>query len=666
VWRRREPTEPANESTQSGPEVREGVGSSDRHGTDATRRELLAIQKRLWRRLQGEIEATIEEAPPNLELYQAEFERDVARYESTSSKAELMEAAARADVVFVGDYHTLPQAQRTVVKMLLGLVRARPEIVLCVEMVHAEHQPHLDRYMAGELSDDGFLRALRYDATWGFPWLPYREVFQVARKLGVRTIGINSDPPQSPNHFLERDFFAANLIADELQANPDALVLVFDGDLHVARDHLPLILDTVIQERALPRRRRLIVHQNAEEVYWTLARERREHDINVVRLAKDAFCVLNASPFEKLHSYLNWVGERAVLEPPEALSAWDVFEEDEDDQAQTSDEGEAHDTSDDDDDDDDDDAEVHFDSGSDYEDQVRRIVCTQATFLGIERDDLDAFELFTVNDLDFLDYLESSDRYARGELEDIKRQILSNESYFIPKGDILYLADFSVANAAEEAAHFLHHRCADYDWERPRNLMVDFYLRVVTEVLGFFGSKILVPTRECWTEADCRRYVEHHRVRERTRARKRRAAKSGVLYVVTPDDVPPRAPEQGPAAPARHPQVSNRKVLRQASRLLLHHKRLEREYLATGTWLSAGKCLTQPAEVHLALTSMLGHMMGHRLYSTLLAGLVNKAWVRSLFDARVDRPHVALDVYLRMVRRTAGLRTVDQSRAERL
>ena len=79
----------------------------------AARRELLAIQKRLWRRLKREIEATISENPPNVEIYQEEYQRDLARYQATSSKRELVETAAKADVVYVGDYHTLPHSQKS-------------------------------------------------------------------------------------------------------------------------------------------------------------------------------------------------------------------------------------------------------------------------------------------------------------------------------------------------------------------------------------------------------------------------------------------------------------------------------------------------------------------------------------------------------------------------
>ena len=96
---------------------------------DTPRRELLAIQKRLWRRLKREISSTIEGDPPNIAIYREEYERDLRTYRETSSKRALVEAAAAADIVFVGDYHTLVHAQKTVVKLLLALTKLGRSIV---------------------------------------------------------------------------------------------------------------------------------------------------------------------------------------------------------------------------------------------------------------------------------------------------------------------------------------------------------------------------------------------------------------------------------------------------------------------------------------------------------------------------------------------------------
>ncbi|MGE0708769.1 MAG: ChaN family lipoprotein [Planctomycetota bacterium] len=591
---------------------------------DRARRELIAIQKRLWRRLQREIEATIEGDPPNIAIYKEEYERDLRRYEAISSKRELVEAAAGADVVYLGDYHTLPQAQKTLVKLLLALTKLPRPVVLGLEMVHTKDQPHLERYLRdpSKAEEERFLKAIDYRRTWDFAWGPYREVLHVAHRRGVRVVGINSDPADHPDdHLLERDFQSAEVLVRELMAQPEALLVVFDGDLHVARDHLPLLVDNLARKAKLPPRRRVIVHQNAEEIWWQLARARQEHQ-NVVRLAPDAFCVLNASPIEKLHSYLNWVSERETLEPPLATSAWELSDEDDEDE------------------DYEDDDDLEGERVAEYQDQVLQIVSTVAGFLQIERDDLDSFRLFTVNDLDFLEALAEEGAFTERELEDVKRQILSNESYYIPRGDVIYLSDFSVVNAAEEATHFLHHLCSRYRWDKPRDLATDFYFRVLTEALGFFGSKLLVPTRECWRERDCEVYVERHRARSRERRRKREArgeadpGDTAVLQAI---------PEE------RVKLLLSQALTLRASRLVLRHKKLERRYLETGEWSGAGKCLTQPTEGHLLLTHMLGHMLGDRLYAALVLDVIDKARLRQLFHDPIERPGLALARYLELI-----------------
>lgn len=620
----------------------------------SARRHLLAIQMKLWRRLQRDIDASITDDPSNISIYQEEYERDLRRYESISSKAELVETALLADVVYVGDYHSLPQAQRTLVKLLLALCRRR-QVTLAIELVHAVHQKHLDRYLAGELPEARFLQRIEYEKTWGFAWPPYRDILEVARDQGCRVLGINSDPVENEkDHLVQRDLDAAKLIVDEMEARPDRLVVVFDGDLHVARDHLPLLVDSELRRRKARPRQRVIVHQNAEAIYWRLAREGREQRVSVVRLAEDAFCVLNASPIEKLHSYLNWVAARDTLEPPTQYSSWELspYEgagalEVEDDPL------------------DDEEADGALDRGAEYAEQVLHIVQAQARFLGVARDDLDSFELYTVNDLDFLEHLVETGRFTQDELDDVKRQILSNESYFIPKGDIIYLADFSVVNAAEEAAHFLHHKCSGYRWDRTRDLAGDFYFRSVTEALGFFGSKVIIPTRECWTERDCMRFVEHElkRARSRKREQTKRRPKAAVGKAARAKRSKKAPAQSGPESRLTIAGPHASTLL--ASRVVLLHRTLEREYLETGDWHAAGRALTQPADVHLLVTHMLGHMLGDKLYTALVQGIVTKKKIRELFHAPLEGRGVALGRYLELVRLTA---TIDhgQSRGELL
>jgi hypothetical protein len=555
----------------------------------SARRELIAIQKRLWRRLRREIQSSLDEQPGNVAIYLEEYERELAGFETPATRDDLLASVLSADLVYVGDYHTLRQSQRTLVRLLTAATLARPEVVLALELVHASQQNVLEAYMKGEVDDDEFRRLIRYDETWGFEWRNYREIFALARRRGVRVVGINSDPKDHDrDHLLERDLRAAEVIARETIARPAALVFVFDGDLHVARDHLPLVVDSLL-ERAGKKREKTLVHQNSEAIYWRLADKGEEHEVSVVRLRRDAFCVLNASPIEKLQSYINWQSERDELVPKDDSDWAEIMAEDDD-----LDEDEEPST------------------GQDYTEQVLGFITTLARFLGIERDDLDDFELFTHKDLDFLDYL--AQRFTKRELEDMKRQVASGESYFIPKGNIIYLGDLSVSNAAEEAAHFLHWKCSGAMPQRTDRFF-DFYLRTVAEALGFFGSKVVNPKRDCWRESDCLAFlVRHKSARE-------------------------ASPEE--------------RFQRQACQLVVQHKANERRKLDGGRWSRLSRVYEQADPLHLRVTHMLGHMLGERLYDGLVAGAISKDYIRGIFFERHEGAKTAFDRYMDLVRHTA-------------
>jgi hypothetical protein len=565
--------------------------SASREVRGTARRELIAIQKRVWRRLRHEIQASLAEPAANVSIYLEEYERELRTFQAPCSRDDLLASVLSAEIVYVGDYHTLRQSQKTLVRLLAAAALSGREIVVALEMVHAADQAALDLFMKETIDEAAFRRAIRYEETWGFDWRNYSEIFALARRRNVRVVGMNSDPKgHTRDHLLERDFRAAEVVVRETLERPRALVFVFDGDLHVARDHLPMIVDSLL-ERAGKKREKTIVHQNSEAIYWALASQRQEQEVSIVRLDRDAFCILNASPIEKLQSYLNWQAERDELEPKDD-SGWAeiLAAEDEDDDA--GDEGE------------------ELSTGADYTEQVHGFLKTLAHFLGIERDDLDDFELFTVKDLDFLDYL--AERFTKRELADLKRQVASGESYFIPKGNIIYLGDLSVSNAAEEVAHFLHWKCSGIG-TIPKEPVHDFYLRAITEALGFFGSLVVNHKRDCWRETDCEQFVARKSARD-----------------ASPED----------------------RFQRLACQLVLQHKKNERRRLETGRWARLAKIYEQPAEMHLRITHMLGHMLGDKLYNALVAGAIEKEFIRGLFFEKHPTPESAFERYMDLVART--------------
>src|SRR5262249_1090985 len=117
-----------------------------------------------------------------------------------------------------------------------------------------------------------------------------------------------------------------------------------------------------------------------------------------------------------------------------------------------------------------------------------------AGFLQVHANGCDDFRVYTTKDLNFLEDLRRKHRFTEREIGEIKRQISNDESYFISRGNIIYLSCLSIDHASEEAAHYLNNKLSGHV---PRALPArsDFYSRILREALGFFGSKVVNPGR---------------------------------------------------------------------------------------------------------------------------------------------------------------------------
>jgi len=535
------------------------------------RDELIRIQKRLLRRLRKEIRHIVRENTPLLVKYREEYEREVAHYARVATQRELVERVADSDIVYCGDYHTLAQAQRTPVKILQQvLARSQRKVVLCIEAVLARCQAYLDDYMAGRLSEKEFLKKIDYEHTWSFVWEHYGVLLDFAREHGLRVVGINSEPEGIRGRLEARDRVAAEIIVAETERDPSALLFVLDGDWHVSSTHLPAQVEKVLRKKGLTRRR-LIIFQNSEKIYWRLAARRMEHKVDVVQIAKDKYCVLNTTPVVKLRTYLNWVEEVEELgyaalwrnEAPHAV----------------------------------------------MEDELLQIMNTVADFIGLPREGLDEFSVYSVADLDFLEALVRRRHFTEPEVREIKRQIERDESYYLPRGHIIYLSNLSLNHAAEEATHFINHLCAG-EFARPETPRDAFYQKVVAEALGFLGSKIVNQKRTCYRERDFREFLREKRGRFE-------GGRGGELS-----------------------------VLRKVARFVLSHRGYERRVFRTGRRTSPPRAVfRQEPDVLYAVVHSLGYLLGNSLYYGLIWNRVDKSFVRSLFfeNFKERRP---FDVYM--------------------
>ena len=442
-------------------------------------REEIALQKATVARLKKEIVGVDRNARKR---YIRDFHEEFSRLEGLSTFDDLVIACYQADLVFIGDYHALPASQEFAAH-LLGEVAARSrQVVLCLEMVYTRNQKILDRYMAAEIGEAEFLKGIRYDLDWGYDWASFRRLFEVALRHGLPVFGIDCEPRRGLRYIRRRDTHAAARIADIAQARPRAKIVVVVGESHLARNHLPRKVTAGLKARGLERRG-IIVLQNLEEIYWQLA-ERGEEQADVVTLGPGRFCHFNTSPIAKYEAYR------------QTLEVW---------------KGDAEDSED-----------------VDLSSTVYSMIDTILRFLRIDKYGafvagnggrreflVDVYpDIYSGLDDKEMRHLLRGHKFDPAEAEEIAGHIAERGSCYIPRINTILIGQMNVVHAGEEAAHFVN--CAlkgeIYD-EAPREMPQHdlFYNGVLEEALGFFGSKLLDPSRNHFFETEFYQYYRKDR-----------------------------------------------------------------------------------------------------------------------------------------------------------
>jgi len=437
----------ANIPHQNAPAPRAKPSRPKGRGVGAFRGEVVKLHRSIFRRSQKRINASVHGYTDAFRKYEREYGRYVRRYQRRATIARLDQAIAKSDLIYVGDYHTLPQAQRA----FLRLLRRRPSdkpVVLALEFVLGKYQDALDAYMADEIDDQRFLEQIDHDEHWLFGgWEGFRDVFALAKSRGYPVIGIDTAGKGLAGDSLhDRDDYAATRIAQAHETYPEAQIIVLIGELHIAPNHLP----RAVQKKIGPNtRKQLIVYQNCEAIYWQLEAKGLEHKVEIVQISKEEYCLLNTPPIVCQQSFLNWL--------------------------QVDDEG------------------LQLDAPEENFKEFARLI---SAFFDLElKDALDEIEVATVADLTFLRRLQRRGDFSKRDMAKIREQILRSESYYIPRANMVYLGNLSVNHAAEEATHFLRNVCSQS--HEPRMLVDAFYARAIEEAVGFLGSKLMNHKRKC-------------------------------------------------------------------------------------------------------------------------------------------------------------------------
>jgi hypothetical protein len=547
------------------------------------RAELITLQKRLVEELKENIYNTVGRNDSALDRYYRDYQRQFKHgYERLSSRSEIVERLMRANIAYFGDFHTLRSAQSAVLDLLQGAVERGRKVVLALEMLHAADKQEAQEFMDGETDDETFRWRVKWDEKWGFPWASYKRFFAFAKTHDAPLFGININADDREGDLNYRDHYSADLISSLTQLYPERLIAVVYGDLHLAQNHLPHAVDTRLAKYGA-KRRTVTIYQNSESLYWKLVEERLEHVVDYIKMTRDQYVVMNATPLVKFQSYANWQDQRQEL-------IWE------------------HDALD-----------LRTDTG--LLEQVHHYVQTICTYLDIKLEEDANFEVYTASDLDLLEDLVKRGVYTSTEMAALKDYLAMTDSAFFERARVLYVANLTVANAAEGAARYVLSEVRPVS-NAPVVARDEFYARCMVEALAFFCSKIIDPRRHARNADDWDNILKDF-------GRKRKLDRIRQLDVAT-------------------------------AKGFVLHRQYERKVLETGNQQGAPRSLFGlPTDRHVALTRALGRALGDRLYSTLESG-ISKQIIREAFFDELRKPDKSRNRYFQLLKLTRAGSTTQQ------
>ncbi|MBF0628475.1 MAG: ChaN family lipoprotein [Magnetococcales bacterium] len=94
-------------------------------------------------------------------------------------------------IVLIGEAHDNPAHHAVQLKVIQALHARQPDMALALEMFPRTMQPHLDRWVAGELEEAAFLDAVEWYFTWGFEAELYLPILRFARDQRIPVLAMN-------------------------------------------------------------------------------------------------------------------------------------------------------------------------------------------------------------------------------------------------------------------------------------------------------------------------------------------------------------------------------------------------------------------------------------------------------------------------------------------
>lgn len=279
-------------------------------------RRLYNLQKSLYEQALMEAGTHAVIGSPTIVNYSQEFYQSLPRDYTKTNLLNIVTNLQKKDVLLFGDFHTNRQTQKGLVRVVDAYLREDPDrqIIFAMEMFRARDQELINDYLRDYISEEEFLKSVRYEENWGFSWENYGSIIDFAKEHGIQVIGISTDL-SGQDKLTNRDRFAAHIIADIIKRYPECLCVSLIGEFHLADRHLPSHLP---EEISFSR-----ILTNIDEFYFQRDDYKNLKSTEYLLLKRDLFCLLNSPPWVKWSSYSLWE-EHKIATEEEAYASFDI------------------------------------------------------------------------------------------------------------------------------------------------------------------------------------------------------------------------------------------------------------------------------------------------------------------------------------------------------
>ncbi len=104
---------------------------------------------------------------------------------------QLIDALDKTRVIYVGEQHTSMEHHRKQLDVIKALVEKGKQVSVGMEMFDHTYQRRLDRWSAGELEWEAFLRQVHWYANWKFNDTLYKDILTYIKSHNLPLIGLN-------------------------------------------------------------------------------------------------------------------------------------------------------------------------------------------------------------------------------------------------------------------------------------------------------------------------------------------------------------------------------------------------------------------------------------------------------------------------------------------